>query len=914
MHSKREKSAGGGLLLALRLLVVLLTLACAGAYPCPAFADVVTTVDNPIGSQMNLFDYWIDASANTPDGPNWGTEGKAYNGASLANGGINKDHALKFYIHSWDAGIYGRLTKDTYGQIYPGNLNNSNGNNPRTGIVATSLGLDGYPALAGGHVTTLKDGDGNLVTGSDGQALNSVESLAYLFDPASDQAGKTSYTGVNKLFTLDADGYYVYDSAQTWAKFNADSKEFSESSLPAEANHTYVAKPETEAGYYGFFPFDGQMSPGFHTNCTDDIKGADGKSVSYQHNHYFGLTYSAPFLQTPNGMVVNAKGESKPMTFEFTGDDDVWVFIDGVLVGDMGGTHPATTMAIDFSTGKVSVTGAADTTLKALFEAAKKEINSEDWSGDTFADGTKHTLRVFYLERGNAASNLKIKYNLASSDSVTAHKSLQPSETVLDNGTLKAGTATVNPAAGQFSYELRGYYTDANNQIQYTSYTAKCGADGTINFGDIQVNANDVDKTYYYSLHELIPDGATKKNDGTYAKNGVTYDSSIYVLAEAVSGNTDGLLRLTKTWYKVVGPSITLDNLGDYLNQGKIGDATLFKPQGTTVPEFSNRLDSGNDVRINFTKTLLGQDLSLTEDEFAFLLCDADGNPIMKWDGTNSTRATTHNAADGTAHFDVPGFTPADFGYTDSTVTRTYTIRERLDDIEGAQVKNSDGTITIGDITYDTGVITVTVTGTYDSSKIESGGDPISISIKYYRDGVETATPVFTNRSALYGIRLTKYASSADAADTAKVPLPGASFTVTTTDGTQTTYYAADGTASATEVKLTTGDDGTLQLSGLRAGTYTITETDAPAGYQRPTRPMTLVISNTGTAHFTSYTGVKSEMTANNGVYAIEMTDLKQPNLPETGGVGALILRVAGVAALAAGVAALAAGGWGRNR
>lgn len=88
------------MLLALRLLVVLLTLACAGAYPCPAFADVVTTVDNPIGSQMNLFDYWIDASANTPDGPNWGTEGKAYNGASLANGGINKDHALKFYIHS----------------------------------------------------------------------------------------------------------------------------------------------------------------------------------------------------------------------------------------------------------------------------------------------------------------------------------------------------------------------------------------------------------------------------------------------------------------------------------------------------------------------------------------------------------------------------------------------------------------------------------------------------------------------------------------------------------------------------------------------------------------------------------------------------------------------------------------------
>lgn len=80
------------------------------------------------------------------------------------------------------------------------------------------------------------------------------------------------------------------------------------------------------------------------------------------------------------------------------GDDDVWVFIDGVLVGDVGGCHAATNLDINFQTGEVRVYGNIGTnfdkrtTIKAAFEAAGKATTT-GFSGNTFADDTIHTLK-----------------------------------------------------------------------------------------------------------------------------------------------------------------------------------------------------------------------------------------------------------------------------------------------------------------------------------------------------------------------------------------------------------------------------------------------------------------------------------------------------------------------------------------
>ena len=139
-------------------------------------------------------------------------------------------------------------------------------------------------------------------------------------------------------------------------------------------------------------------------------------------NHYFGVHSQSEFMQPVNGII-----NDEAMTFDFQGDDDVWVFIDGVLVGDVGGIHNSAALYIDFQTGSVKVTDASgnstytNTTIREMFANAyggedSDEFQSVEWSQtntSTFADSTYHTLDFFYLERGNNESNLKLKYNLA---------------------------------------------------------------------------------------------------------------------------------------------------------------------------------------------------------------------------------------------------------------------------------------------------------------------------------------------------------------------------------------------------------------------------------------------------------------------------------------------------------------------
>lgn len=226
--------------------------------------------------------------------------------------------------------------------------------------------------------------------------------------------GKDVYQNVQFPFVHGNDGYYEFDSTKNHV--NVDKNGGDNQKL------TLYSGAQSAGGQGTFFPFN-----------SDSDSTAD---------YHFGMNMSVPFYMNENGTDSNGKA----IKFEFSGDDDVWVFINGKLVLDLGGIHDIMNGSIDFSTGEVkyTYTGKNSNTPyakqvnsnKSLTQQKEAQNTTLEKLGITKADLAKgeNNLQIFYLERGAGSSNCKIRFNLPQRDTLQVSKTLEANTPYTENG------------------------------------------------------------------------------------------------------------------------------------------------------------------------------------------------------------------------------------------------------------------------------------------------------------------------------------------------------------------------------------------------------------------------------------------------------------------------------------------------
>lgn len=388
-------------------------------------------------------------------------------------------------------------------------------------------------------------------------------SLNGLFDGTWDKVIQNTYvTGLNHLFSYDSStGTYSYDSDKNYAYYDIGDKN-TEKNFIVYDNKKY--KGAGKRPIASFMPY---------SSWDDDTD---------QNKFAFGMMISFEFLQPKNGKI-----NGQDMVFSFSGDDDVWVFIDNKLVLDLGGIHERATGSINFADGNVYVNGKQNTTLKQIFNS------------NTFADYTSHSLKFFYMERGRGDSNCSIKFNLPPrpTNSIEIVKSLANSD-----------KEKYTSADFQFKAYLEDEEDRNQNPVQYNAIP-----EGT----PYRVKKNDslTDEVRYVGENNIF----TLKAGESAVFEGI--DSGLWFYAEEVGILSDQFDKVDITDWEVTYHDLNGNPVGT--SEGKVSGQTktyLARSEEKTAGnaarvEFENTCNAKNLRKLKITKQMNGLP---TTDEFSF--------------------------------------------------------------------------------------------------------------------------------------------------------------------------------------------------------------------------------------------------------------------------------------------------------
>ena len=403
--------------------------------------------------------------------------------------------------------------------------------------------------------------------------LNNGTSLNGLFDGTWNQVISNTYvTGLNHLFSYDSrTGTYSYDSDKNYAYYDIDATRNTEKNFIVYERSK--DKGEGKRHVASFMPYS---------------SWDDGAS---QNKFAFGMMISFDFLQPKNGKI-----NGQDMVFSFSGDDDVWVFIDNKLVLDLGGVHERATGSINFANGEVYVNNQSNPTLRSVFNSDSNTFASDS---NTFADYTSHSLKLFYMERGRGDSNCSIKFNLPPrpTNSIEIVKSLANSD-----------KEKYTSADFQFKAYLEDEEDRNQDPVQYNAIP-----EGT----PYRVKKNDslTDEVRYVGAHNIF----TLKAGESAVFEGI--DSGLRFYAEEVGILSDQFDRVDITNWEVTYHDLD-GNLVE-TSEGKVSEQTKtylarsgVKTAGNAARvEFKNTCNAKNLNKLKITKQMNG--LSTT-DKFSF--------------------------------------------------------------------------------------------------------------------------------------------------------------------------------------------------------------------------------------------------------------------------------------------------------